>query len=300
MDKLKAISTFVTIAETGSLTAAADKLQTSLPSVVRQLADLENLLNVRLFNRTTRKIALTDQGKSYLGHCQKLLAGLLDAEYELHQAQTEPEGKILITAPVLFGEQIICPSIMRFIQRYPKVKIDIQLLDRLVNIIDEGFDLGIRIGAMEDSSLVAQEMAKIRRVIVASPEYLERHGTPRLPEDVKSHKCLVFTNSHNQQWHFHFNQKTFSQTVEGNFMSNQLSCLIEACKQGMGLGSFIIYQVLPLIKSGQLQIVLDEFETPAKALHLLYPESRLLPARTRLLIEWIKKDIDQIKHEWIA
>lgn len=300
MDKLKAISTFVSIAETGSLTAAADKLQTSLPSVVRQLADLENQLKVRLFNRTTRKVALTDQGKSYLGHCQKLLAGLVDAEFELHQEQTEPQGRILLTAPVLFGEQIIAPAIMRFIQRYPKVKVDIQLLDRLVNLIDEGFDLGIRIGAMQDSSLVAQEMAKIRRVVVAAPEYLHIRGTPQLPEDLKSHNCLIFNNSHNQNWHFHQNQKTFSQTVDGNFMSNQLATLIEACKQGIGLGSFIIYQVLPLIKSGQLRIVLSEFETPAKALHLLYPQSRLLPARTRLLIDWIKNDIDQIKHEWIT
>ena len=299
MDKFKSISTFVAIAESGSLTAAADRLQTSLPSVTRQLAELENELNVRLFNRTTRKITLTEQGKIYLGHCLKILTALDDADSELHQEQTEPQGKILLTAPVLFGEKIVCPSIMRFIKQYPKVTVEIQLLDRLVNIVDEGFDLGIRIGTMQDSSLVAQELAQIRRVIVASPDYLQNNGIPKSPQDLQQHNCLVFSNSHNQSWHFQDKQKNFSQSVSGNFMSNQLATLINACRQGIGLGSFIIYQVLPLIKSGELQIVLADYETPAKALHLLYPESRLLPTRTRLLIDWIKKDIEKIKHEWI-
>lgn len=299
MDKFKSISTFVAIAESGSLTAAADKLQTSLPSVTRQLAELENELKVRLFNRTTRKITLTEQGKIYLKHCQKILSAMQDADAELQQEQTEPQGKILLTAPVLFGEQIVCPSVMRFIQQYPKVTVEIQLLDRLVNIVDEGFDLGIRIGAMQDSSLVAQELAKIRRVIVASPDYLATHGKPETPQELQNHNCLVFSNSHNQHWHFQENNRIYSQIVVGNFMSNQLATLINACRQGIGLGSFIIYQVLPLIKSGELKILLADYETPAKALHLLYPESRLLPARTRLLIDWIKNDIEKIKHEWI-
>ncbi len=299
MDKFKSISTFVAIAESGSLTAAADKLQTSLPSVTRQLAELENELKVRLFNRTTRKITLTEQGKIYLKHCQKILSAMQDADAELQQEQTEPQGKILLTAPVLFGEQIVCPSVMRFIQQYPKVTVEIQLLDRLVNIVDEGFDLGIRIGAMQDSSLVAQELAKIRRVIVASPDYLATHGKPETPQELQNHNCLVFSNSHNQHWHFQENNRIYSQIVVGNFMSNQLATLINACRQGIGLGSFIIYQVLPLIKSGELKILLTDYETPAKALHLLYPESRLLPTRTRLLIDWIKNDIEKIKHEWI-
>lgn len=194
MDKLRAMQAFTHIADAGSLTAAARVMASSLPAMVRTLAALEAELGVRLFNRTTRRIALTDEGRNYLESCRQVLASVQAAEESLSAAQDEPRGQIVITAPVLFGQLYVAPAVTRFVQRYPGVSCKVMLHDHVVNLLEEGIDVGVRIGKLEDSTLVAQSVFSIRRVVVASPAYLKKHGVPKHPRDLKDENCVRFTS----------------------------------------------------------------------------------------------------------
>jgi len=195
MDRLKAMHTFTRIAETGSLTAAAHELGSSLPATVRSLAALEAHLGVRLLNRTTRRISLTEEGKRYLDTCRQVLAAVEDAETALTADAAEPSGRLSITAPVLFGQMHVAPAVTRFVQRYDKMRCSLQLHDRVVNLLEEGIDVGIRISKLDDSTLVAQQLGSIRRVVVASPDYLRRHGTPQHPRELLKANCVRFVAS---------------------------------------------------------------------------------------------------------
>jgi DNA-binding transcriptional LysR family regulator len=192
MDKLEAMTTFVRIVECGSLTRAAEALATSLPSVVRTLAALEHKLGVRLLNRTTRRIHLTDEGALYLDRCQAILEAVRDAEASLAARQVEPQGRLAITAPVLFGRRYVAPVVNAFLAQHPAVNAELLLLDRPVNVIDEGLDVGVRIGVLADSSLVAVPVGSLRRVVCASPLYLQKHGVPQTPEDLRRRPCVRF------------------------------------------------------------------------------------------------------------
>jgi DNA-binding transcriptional LysR family regulator len=297
LDKLKAIATFVAIADAGSLTGAATVLDTSLPSVVRQLAALEATLGTRLFNRTTRHLALTEQGRRYLEHARSLLAADAEADAELQADQVEPQGRLVITAPVLFGQRYICPAVNRFIVRYPNVSVEVHLLDRRVNLVDEGFDVGVRIGKMEDSSLVALPLANLRRVYAAAPGYLASVGMPASPAALAAHSCIRSTHQPSS-WLFRQKDKIVTQAVSGKLVLNQVAPAVEACVAGLGIGQFLIYQVAPYLQSGQLQLVLEDFELAPRTLHLLYPQSKLLPARTKALIAWIRQEIHTVQDTW--
>lgn len=292
MDKLKAMQAFVQMADQGSLTAAARVLESSLPAMVRTLAALETVLGVRLFNRTTRRIALTDEGRLYLDHCRRILGAISDAESAVADIRPEPTGHLTITAPVLFGTMYVVPAVTRFVQRYPQVKCSVVLLDRVVNLHEEGIDVGIRIGELSDSTLVAQQLGSIRRVVVASPNYLRVNGLPKRPRDLLEHNCVRFIGSSGQWWTFRENDKTFNLNVDGNLDCNHATAAIDACIAGLGIGMFISYQVAPHLAANTLEILLTEYETPPRPVHVIYPHSRLLPARTRLLIDWIKQEIN--------
>jgi DNA-binding transcriptional LysR family regulator len=282
---------FVQMADRGSLTAAARALESSLPAMVRTLAALETSLGARLFNRTTRRIALTEEGRIYLDHCRHILAAINDAESAIADALPEPTGHLTITAPVLFGTLYVAPAVTRFVQRYPQVKCSVMLLDRVVNLHEEGIDVGIRIGELSDSTLVAQKLGSIRRVVVASPAYLRTHGTPQRPQELLQHNCVRFVGSSGQWWTFRDNDKTFNLSVDGNLDCNHAAAAIDACVAGVGVGMFISYQVAPHLADNSLELLLENYETSPRPVHVIYPHSRLLPARTRLFIEWIKQEI---------
>ena len=180
MDKINAMTTFVQIVESGSLTGAAEALDKSLPSVVRMLATLEEYLGVRLINRTTRKISLTKDGQHYLERCKRILNEIEEAEKELSEEHNEPIGTIRVTAPVLFGYRHVNPAIIRFAQKYERVEMDLVLLNRVVNLIDEGFDAAIRIGELEDSSMIARPVGHVRRVVCASPKFLKKKRNSKI------------------------------------------------------------------------------------------------------------------------
>ena len=295
MDKLKAMQSFLRIADEGSLTAAARAMDHSLPAVVRSLAALEAHLGVRLFNRTTRRISLTDEGKQYLENCRQVLAAVEDAETALIAGAAEPAGNLVITAPVLFGQMYVAPAVTRFVQRYDKMHCNVVLLDRVVNLLEEGIDVGIRIGPLEDSSLIAQPLGSIRRMVVASPDYLRRHGLPRHPRDLLNANCVRFSAATGQCWTFHEGSKKLNVSVTGNLDFNQAAPAIEACVAGVGFGMFISYQIEPYLTQKRLKIVLEKFEPPPRPVNIVYPHARLLPTRTRVFIEWIKQELHFLK-----
>lgn len=291
MDKLRAMQTFIHIAEQGSLTAAARVMASSLPATVRTLAALESHLCVRLFNRTTRRISLTEEGRRHLESCRQLLTALNDAEAALTLEAGEPAGHLSITAPMLFGQMHVAPAVIRFVQQYPQMRCSVVLLDRIVNLLEEGIDVGVRIGQLEDSGLVAQPVGSIRRMVVASPAFLSRHGTPAHPKDLLKANCVRVTNLGPAWGPFNDQGRPLRLTVSGNLEFNQNAPAIAACVAGVGFGVFMSYQVAPLIKNGELSVVLEDFEPPPRPVSLVYPHARLLPKRTRIFIEWMKKEL---------
>ena len=295
MDRFKAMQTFVQIAEQGSLTRAAEALGSSLPAVVRSLAALEAHLGVRLFHRTTRRLSLTEEGRNYLPSVREVLLAADAADLALTAEAREPAGLLTITAPVLFGHMYVAPAITRFMQRYDKVRCSVLLYDRTVNLLEENIDVGIRISPLQDSSLVAQTLGTIRRVVAASPDYLARHGTPRHPRDLDGAPCVRGRIDAPPQWTFHEGGKTLGVTPSNRLEFNHLAPAIEACAAGMGFGTFFSYQVLPHVAQGRLKLVLEDFEPPPRPVSVIYPNARLLPARTRAFIEWMKMEFGGLR-----
>lgn len=291
MDTLRAMRTFVEIAEQGSLTAAARTLDSSLPAVVRTLAALEAHLGARLMNRTTRRIALTDEGRGYLESCRQVLSAVQDAEDALKEGASEPSGPITLTAPVQFGQMYVAPAVTRFALRYPRVKLRVLLHDRVVNLLEEGMDVGIRIGALDDSGLIAQPLGSIRRVVVASPELLAAQGEPAHPDALRGAPCVRFTGAQSFAWSFQVNGRPLQVSIGGNLEFNHIAPAVDACAAGAGFGLFLSYQVRPQLERGALRIVLRDFEPPPRPVHIVYPHARLLPGRTRLLVDWLKREL---------
>jgi len=295
MDKLRSMHTFVRIVDEGSLTAAANALRSSLPAVVRTLATLEEHLNVRLLNRTTRRISLTEEGKVYLERCRSILAEVEEAEAVLTAGQVEPSGTLTITAPVLLGQLYVAPAVTRFVQRYDKVRCKLVLADHIVNLLEENVDVGIRIGHLDDSSLVAQKVTTIRRLVAASPAYLRKHGVPKHPKELVTANCICSTGISSSPWAFREGSREFTVPVSGNLEFNQVAAAAEACAEGMGFGRFIAYQAMPYIAQKRLRIVLDQFEVPPLPLSIVYPHARLLPSRTRVFVDWMKKELKSLR-----
>ena len=287
MDKLKAMQTFTKIAEHGSLTGAARALGSSLPAVVRSLAALEAQLGVRLMNRTTRRVALTEDGRQYLERCRQVLAAVEEADHAVSGDARAPGGQLNATAPVLFGQLHVAPAISAFVRRYPEVHVNLQLLDRVVDLLDENIDVGIRIGRLKDSSLVAQPLGSVRRVVVASPAFLRRHGVPRHPRELLEANCVRFAGP--LGWTFHEDGAPLRVTVRGNLRINHVAPLVDACVAGVGFGAFMSYQVAAQLERNALKIVLEAFEPPPQPIHVVYPQARLLPARARLFIHWVRR-----------
>ncbi|MCB1874795.1 MAG: LysR family transcriptional regulator [Chromatiales bacterium] len=288
MDKLQAMHLFVQIAERGSLTAAAEATGRSLPSVVRILASLEAALQIRLFNRTTRRIALTEEGRTYLVQCRKILADIQETERALGRQQSEPAGTITVTAPVRFGEMHVAPAVAGFLARYPKTQVELLLLDRIVDLLEEGVDIAVRISRLADSSLIARPIGDIRQVVCASPALLARVGSPQHPQELTDLSCVRFTGiSAGLAWDFLANDRTLAVPIKSVLTCNQVGASVQACAAGVGFGRFFCYQVMPLVRDGRLIIVLDDFEPPPIPLNLVYPHSRLLSSRVRAMADWL-------------
>jgi len=297
MDRLKAMQVFVRIAEQGSLTRAADVLGSSLPAVVRTLAALEAHLGVRLFQRSTRRVALTEDGRRYLDSAREVLAVADAADRALTQEAGEAAGQLMVTAPVLFGHMYVAPAIVGFMRAHPQVRCRVLLHDRPVNLVEEGIDVRIRISRLEDSSLVAQQLGSIRRVVAASPALLRERGLPLHPRDLANAPAVLGQLDGASAWSFEVPDRRAPMQVpmEVRLAFNHIAPAVEACAAGMGFGRFFSYQVLGHVREGRLQLVLEDFEPAPRPVNVIYPHARHLPARTRAFVAWMKKAFDGLR-----
>lgn len=274
------MAAFVRIVDKGSLTAAADDLGVSPPSMVRTLAALERELGATLLNRTTRRLHLTDEGRQYLEHCRAVLGQVQQAEAQLSSRRSAPRGRLAVTASALFGRRYVGPVMSEFVQRHPEVSAELLFVDRVVNLVEEGLDAALRIGHLGDSSLAAIPVGKVRRVVCASPAYLRARGVPRRPQDLRGHRCVRFTGlAPRAEWIFRAKPRKIA--VTSVVTCNLADAAIEACTAGLGLGSFLSYMVAPLMRAGKLRYVLEEFEPEPLPVHFLYPHSRVLSPTVR-------------------
>ena len=289
MDRLAAMRLFVEIADRGSLTAAARSLGRSLPTVVRILAALEEHLGCRLLQRTTRRSWLTEEGRDYLERCRRILADVEDAERAVGQGQGEPRGRVRVTAPVLFGQRHVAPAVVGFLKQHPAVEVELRLLDRVVNMMEEGIDLAVRIGPLADSSMVAVPVSHMRRVVCASPGLLAAGGVPAHPEELRERPCVRFRGlDHGPGWRFRGGARELVVPVSGSFSCDQAAAAADACSEGLGFGMFLAYQVADAVAAGRLEVVLADFEPPPVPVSLVYPQARLVSSRLRALRDWLR------------
>jgi DNA-binding transcriptional LysR family regulator len=287
MDKLRAMQSFVQIVERGSLTAAAAALRVSLPSVVRTLAALEADLGVRLLNRTTRRIALTDEGREYFELCRRVLGEMKETETALTARQGAPRGRLRITASVILGLNHVAPVLNAFAVRHPALSAELLLLDQSVDLVAEGIDAAVRVGRLPDSGLVAVPVGSARRMLCASPAYLKRAGTPQAPEDLAAHRCVATSGpARGYQWSLGSGKQARQVKVSPAFSSNQIAAAIEAAVSGVGIGQFLDYQVQALVAGGRLKRVLVDYEPPAQPINVVHAQARLPSPNVRAFVDW--------------
>jgi DNA-binding transcriptional LysR family regulator len=287
-DRLAALTIFVAVAEQQSFAEAARQLSRSPASVTRTVASLEERLQTRLFNRTTRSVALTDAGARCLESCRRLLATYDELEAVNVGERIEPRGWISITAPVMFGRLHVLPLVQSFLGEYPQVDVRLLLLDRVVSLVDEGLDLGVRIGQLPDSSLRAVRVGQVRRVVCATPQYIARHGVPATPRDLGGHSLVACTavTPIPDRWTFHGPSGVSSVAVTPRLVVNTTAAAADAALDGLGLTCVLSYQAEPHIAAGLLQTVLVAYEPPPSPIHIVHPEGRHLPAKVRLFIDY--------------
>jgi DNA-binding transcriptional LysR family regulator len=300
MDKINAMNTFVAIVRLGSLTAAADDLDKSLPTVVRILAALEEYLGVQLLTRTTRRLALTEEGRHYYERCQRILSDIEQTELELGDEHSEPRGLLRVTSSMTFGQMLISPAVTQFLGRYQNMQIDLLMLDRIVNLVEEGIDVAVRIGHLADSSLIAIPVGEVRRVVCASPEFLAKTGVVNRPQDLAKQSCVRFTGiTPVSTWYFQDQNKIRNVHIDANYVCNHAMPTIEACCAGLGYGMFLSYMVEPQLRSGALRLVLEDFETTPMPVHLVYQQTKYLSTRIRVFVDWMKATLRQeLGHQW--
>ena len=294
MDKLKAMKVFVEIADMGSLTAAANSLETSLTSVVRTLAALEEHLKVRLFNRNTRQIAITDEGREYYLRCRTILAEVNDAESMLIDRQAEPLGKVTVTAPVTFGKRHVAPKINAYLNQYQKMQVNLVLLDRPVDMLSEGIDIALRIGRIGNHDLVARQLGSMRHVLCASHDFMAGQTAPEQPQDIAGQPCVHLSVLDNpEDWHFQHGIKLMSVAMQTRLITNQVDAALDACIAGVGYCRFLHYQVSDAVNRGDLQILLPDYEPHPLPVHLLYAPVKLQTKRLRSMTDWLTQSLQQ-------
>lgn len=290
MDQFKQISTFVEVVAKGSLSAAARAEGIAPAMIGRRLDALEERLGVKLLQRTTRKIALTNEGAAFLEDCQRILTELTDAESAVSERSAKASGHLMISTPAGFGRQHVAPLIPSFLAEHRDVTVTLNLNDRIVDLIGEGIDVAIRIATLSDSSLIGVKLADNQRVVVASPTYLKRHGTPTSLDDLARHNCLAISSDGSQRgWTFRQNGKNVTLKVAGNMVCNDGEVLHDWALSGKGLAWRSMWEVGTEIESGALVTVLNEFAAPGNDIYAVFAQRRHLPLRIRALVDFLRR-----------
>ena len=278
------ISEFVYVAENESFTLAAKKLAISTAHVSRQISALEKRLNIKLFYRTTRKVTLTEEGRVFYQHCRSVLDGLDAAERAVTNLQSKPQGKIKLTAPITYGEKRILPLVNDFIKKYSDIEVSAYLSNQQIDLVEDGYDLAIRLGKLSDSSMMAKKLGKRTNYVCASPLYLDKHGIPHSISELNKHSCLLGTLDY---WNFSESGREKSIRVTGRLRYNNGYSLTDAALKGIGIVQLPDYYVQQHLQSGELVTVLDKYRAPDEGIWAVYPQNRHLSPKIRLLVDYL-------------
>lgn len=287
MDRFQEMQVFLVVAEEQGFAAAARRLNMSAPSVTRAVAALEERIGSLLLTRTTRNVHITEAGQRYADDCRRILAELEEAEESAAGSHINPRGQLTVTTSVLFGEMYVTPVIVDYLTEFPEVQVKAMMVDRVVNMVDEGFDVAIRIGELADNGLNAVRVGEVRRVICAAPGYLASHGRPQHPNDLRDARVVVSSSSPlTAEWQFAESESTISIRPQTRFTVTANHAAINAVCMGWGLTRLLSYQVADKVASGELEIVLQDFELPALPIHVLYQDARKVPAKVRTFVDF--------------
>jgi DNA-binding transcriptional LysR family regulator len=290
MDRLTQIEAFVSAVDAGSLAKAALKAQVTPVMIGRRIDELERRLGTRLMHRSTRRLALTEEGAVYLDHCRRLLSDLDQVEAQINEGRQRVRGHLIVSAPAAFGRKHVAPHGPAFVAQNPELRVSFGLTDQVIDLVRLGFDLSVRIGGAIDPSFVAIKLAANRRVVCATPTYLERHGIPRALGDLARHNCLAFSLQGGQQggWHFRHRDKPVTVRVAGNLECNDTELLHRWTREGLGLSWRSTWEIQGELARGELVTVLDEFALPAYDIFAVYPQQRHVPARVRFFVDYLR------------
>ncbi len=289
MNRLESMSIVVAVVDAGSLSAAARRLGMPLATVSRKVGELESHLKTRLLHRTTRQISLTEAGESYVAACRRILEEIGEAERAATGEYASPKGGLVVTAPIVFGRLHVVPVVADFLAHYPEISLDLVLTDRVVHLMDEHTDIAIRIGELPDSTLMAARVGAVRRVICASPAYLDTHGVPASPEDLARHECVTFeVLSSRRAWVFGSDKSELSVPVHSRLAVNTAEAAIAAATLGVGLINVLSYQVADAIRENALRVVLESFESAPLPINLVHKGQAPLPLKLRAFLDFVK------------
>jgi DNA-binding transcriptional LysR family regulator len=287
MDRLEAMSTFLAVVENGSLSAAARRLQTPLPTVSRKISELESHLRTKLFNRSSRQLVLSDAGSSYLAACKRILADVTEAERTASGEYAAPTGELSVTTPIGIGRTILIPIMVDFLKTYPDIKARLIPSDRTLSLFQEQIDVGVRIGALPDSSLVAIPVGTTCRVVCASPAYLAARGTPRTPEDLAGHDCINYAGfSLPDVWTFTKDKTAIAVPVTTRLTVGSAEAAYAAARAGIGITIALSYQLTVDSDRGALTTLLDDFRPSSLPINLVYAANRFLPIKVRAFLDF--------------
>ena len=278
------INEFVYVAENESFTQASKKLSISTAQVSRQVSALEKRLNIKLFYRTTRKVSLTEEGRIFYQHCRGVLDGLDAAERAITHLQSKPQGRIKLTAPVTYGEQQIVPLVNDFAAQYSELEVTANLSNQQIDLVEEGYDLAIRLGKLADSTMMAKKLGTRTNYVCAAPSYLEKYGEPHSLSELNKHACL---QGNLDYWHFIDAGKERNIRIRGRLRYNSGYSLADAALKGLGIVQLPDYYVQQYLETGELLSILDNFREPDEGIWAIYPQNRHLSPKVRLLVDYL-------------
>ena len=287
MSEFGAIPVFVAVVENGGFSAASRSLGVSKSAVSKRINQLENHLSVRLLHRTTRRLSLTEAGERYYEYAAEALRTARKAEDAVTELQGEPQGKLKISSPMSFGRLHVAPLIPKFMQRYPKLQIDLVMDDRNIDLVADGIDVAIRAGDMPDSTLISRKLTPLRQVLCASPAYIDCHGMPIIPSELLERNCILFSYSGDaNEWTLNKGDKSEVVMVSGSYRVNNSEAILEALREGVGIGRLPTFVAGTDLKAGNLLKVLDSYHIPDRLFYAVFPERQYLPAKVRVFLDF--------------
>ncbi len=302
MDRLDAMSIFVTVVQTGSISAASRKLGMPLATVSRRIVDLERHLKARLFMRSNREIELTEAGRSFVTACKRILQDVGEAERSVSGEYETPKGELVLSAPIALGRLYLAPVAVDFLGQFPNIDVRLIFADRRLNLIEEHIDIALRVGELQDSSLIVRKVGTVRRIICASPAYFEKFGAPHHPQDLINHRCITFENTLSaREWIFPIDDVETPFPLHSKYVVNTAEAALDAAVQGFGLTRLLDYEAARNLRDGSLREVMHHYRSPPKPLYLIYEQGTYLPAKARAFLDFaaprIKRALRSLEDE---